>query len=162
MALKSDIAILQQAPLLRDLEPAALQLLAFAAEARTYKAGDVLFRRGDASDGGFVVTGGAVSMDAGAGAKPLVVGPGALIGELAMIVDTERPATALAAETTTVLRITRDMFRRVMQEFPESAAAMRDAIAEEARATAGKLSAIGYRLAAVDLAEERLRKGRGA
>ena len=52
MALDDDIAILSQAPLFNLLERDALRLVAFASESRSLRAGDVLFRKGDRSDGG--------------------------------------------------------------------------------------------------------------
>ena len=63
MALAQDIALLRQVPLFARLEPEALRLIAFSAEARVYRAGDVVFRKGDRSDGAYLVTGGAVALD---------------------------------------------------------------------------------------------------
>ena len=160
MSLKRDISILQQAPLFNGLDPEALRLIAFAAEGRTFRSGDVLFREGEVSDGGYVITSGEVAMERRDRSGPELYGPGALLGELAMIVETERPATAVARQTTTALRVTRDMFSRVMQEFPESAMALRDAIARDAQETAGRLSGIRYRLLNIDRDEEQLLKGR--
>ena len=56
MALDDDIAVLIKAPLFNLLEKDALRLVAFASENRTFRAGDVLFRKGDRSDGGYVVS----------------------------------------------------------------------------------------------------------
>ena len=64
MALDDDIAILSQAPLFNLLERDALRLVAFASESRTYREGDVLFKRGDRSDGGYVVSRGTIALDA--------------------------------------------------------------------------------------------------
>ena len=62
MALEDDIATLAGAPLFHLLERDALRLVAFAAETRALRAGDVLFRRGDRSDGGHVVARGAIAL----------------------------------------------------------------------------------------------------
>ena len=51
MALDDDIALLARQPLLSLMERDALRLLAFAAESRILRAGDVLFRAGEPSDG---------------------------------------------------------------------------------------------------------------
>ena len=51
MAVNSDIENLKSIPLFTAFEPGALQLLVFGAETRLLRAGDVLFRRGEASNG---------------------------------------------------------------------------------------------------------------
>ncbi len=112
-------------PSLAALDPEAVRLLAFSAETRIFRAGDVLFRRGDPSDGGFLVTQGSVALDGGEGGTRQVAGPGTLIGERAMISALPRPATATAREPTTVLKVTRRLFHRVLGEFPESALRLR-------------------------------------
>src|SRR5918912_821902 len=106
MALDDDIATLSRAPLFHLMEPEALRLLAFAGEHRALRAGDVLFRKGDKADGGFVVTKGAIAVDAEAGAEPFVAERGALVGQTALFSrGGERPATATARVPSAVLRI---------------------------------------------------------
>ncbi|WP_460449847.1 cyclic nucleotide-binding domain-containing protein [Alsobacter sp. SYSU BS001988] len=150
MALKRDIAVLHGLPLFGLLEDEALRLIAFAAEARIYAPGDLLFRAGEAADCGYVVTSGRIALDAGDGREAVVVGPGTLLGELALIVETERPATAVVRESASVLRVTRNVFRRVMEEFPGSAARLHDAIVERSQQTAHRLEGIRRQLAAID------------
>ena len=62
MSLEDDMALLATRALLAGMERDALRLLAFAAETRQLRAGDVLFRKGDVSDGGYVVASGAIAM----------------------------------------------------------------------------------------------------
>ena len=133
MALDDDIAILIQAPLFNLLNRDALRLVAFAAENRMLRAGDVLFRKGDRSDGGYVVSRGAVALDARDDGSPatFIAGPGALIGQAALFTRISRPATAAAREPSTVIRISPSLMRRVLEEFPDAAAAMQDALIEE-------------------------------
>ena len=59
----------------------------------------------------------------------LVVGRGALIGELALITETTRPATATAVEPSTVLRIPRGLFLKMLDGFPNAAEKLRDILA---------------------------------
>jgi CRP-like cAMP-binding protein len=67
-------------------------------------------------------------------------GPGTLIGELALVTETVCPATAIAMEPTTVIRISRSLFCKVLEGFPESARLMRDRFAERAKLASGELS----------------------
>ena len=50
-----------------------------------------------------------------------VAGPGAMIGELALIADTRRLTSAEAATDAELLRLTRRMFRRILEEYPDTA-----------------------------------------
>lgn len=124
MALHDDVRNLASNPTLRDIEPEGLRLIAFSAETRILRAGDVLFRSGDPSDGGFVVMSGLIGIEAG-GVPPLLVGPPALIGDTALIAETSRHATATARAPSSVLKISRALFHRVLEEFPESALRLR-------------------------------------
>ncbi len=133
MTLEQDMRRLSAIPLLAELEVEALRLIAFSGETRMFKPGDVLFRQGEASDGAFVLLSGRIAIEAtGAGRPPLqVVGPGALIGERALLSAIARPATATAREAATVLKITRRLFYRVLSEFPGSAERLREVLARD-------------------------------
>lgn len=131
MTLEQDIRRLAAIPLLAPLGTEALRLIAFSAETRVFRTGDVLFRRAEPADGGFVVLAGSIAVDGPGPDDAVVVGPGALLGERALIVETRRPATATAREPTTVLRITRRLFYRVLGEFPGSAVAVRQTLASD-------------------------------
>ena len=128
MALQDDVRNLASLPAFRDLDPEAVRLIAFSAETRILRTGDVLFRRGDASDGGFVVLSGAIGVEDATGRETLVQSP-ALLGEMALVAETLRPATAVAREPTSVLKVPRVLYRRILAEYPDSAARVRAAVA---------------------------------
>ncbi|NIX75505.1 cyclic nucleotide-binding domain-containing protein [Microvirga terricola] len=154
MALEDDIAILASAPLFNLLDRDALRLVAFAAESRNLRAGDTLFRKGDRSDGGFVVAKGAIALDAQDDGSPaaFVAGPGAVIGKAALFARIERPATATATarDATTVIRVSPSLMRRVLEEFPNAAAAMEQAMAEELTRLSRGLEQVRQKLIAID------------
>ncbi len=116
MSLDDDMALLARQPLLSLMERDALRLLAFAAESRTLRAGDVLFRAGEASDGAVLVVSGALALATADDGRPAndIVGPGALVGELALFTSVPRQATAIAREPTQVMRLPRSVMRRVL------------------------------------------------
>lgn len=130
MSLEDDIRQLGRIPIFAQLDADARRLLAFSAENRILRAGDVLFRRGDLSDGGYFVLSGSVALDfSNETARSVQIArPHCLIGELALIVETERPATALAREPSGVLKISRTLFSRVLKEYPECAERIRRSI----------------------------------
>lgn len=131
MSLEDDVAKLARNAILAALGPDALRLLAFSAETRTLRAGDVLFRRNEASNCGFVVLSGSIALDASdhGSAAARIVRPPALIGEIALLTQTARPATAIAREPSSVLRISRLLFRRVLGEYPAGAERLRHSLA---------------------------------
>jgi CRP-like cAMP-binding protein len=145
MSLDDDIAMLAQAPLLGLLERDALRLLAFAADKRRLRQGDVLFRKGDRSDAGYVVTEGEIGLDTGGGKPVVVARRGDLIGQTALFIRAQRPATATARAPSVVLRLSVSLIRRVLEEYPEVAGAMHAALAEELGAFNQELSRLGTR-----------------
>ena len=127
MSADDDIRNLSKIPILGVLESDALRLIVFAGETRILRAADILFRRGDRSDCGYVLTSGVIAFDArdDGTAATVISKPFTLIGELALISETERTFTAVARQPSTVLKIPRSLFMRVLREYPGSARALR-------------------------------------
>lgn len=127
MALDDDIGNLRRIPLFEDFETEALRLLAFSAETRLLRAGDALFRRGEPSNGGFILTKGSMALQSRDDGRPAdkIVRPLTLLGETALVAATTRPITAIAREPSTVLKITRSLFHRILEEHPLTAARVR-------------------------------------
>ena len=148
MSIEDDVALLERVPTLRLLGMTALRMLAIGSEQRNVAQGELLFRAGDEADAGFVVQRGSfkVSFEDEIQAE-IVAGPGALIGELALIVVMRRPATALALENSSVIRVNRSLFQRVLESDPAAALRLRDEfiartsqIASDILVAGGKLS----------------------
>ncbi len=80
----------------------------------------MLFYAGELADGGYVVQEGSLLLEPGtlSDGKEITVGPGTLVGELALLTDTMRPATAIAHEPTTVIRISRSLFLKMLEGYP--------------------------------------------
>ncbi|APF36032.1 cyclic nucleotide-binding domain-containing protein [Chelatococcus daeguensis] len=152
MGLNEDIAALEAVPTFAGVEREALRLIAFAAESRILRAGDVLFRRGEPADGGYLVRSGAIALDARDDGSPTdhVVGPGVLIGELALFAETKRPATAIAREPSSVTKLPRSVLRRVLVEFPDVAVHLRAIFAERLNGIAADLAAVRRSLLSIE------------
>lgn len=131
MSLDSDMQLLSRVKLFAGFQPEHLRLLAFGAEARTLGQGTRLFAEGAMSDGGYVIVHGAIELKTENGSLINVHGPGALLGEMALISDVTRPATAHALEPTEVLKITRPLFKRMLTEYPELAELLHQRISED-------------------------------
>jgi CRP-like cAMP-binding protein len=130
MTIEDDIAFLERIPILRRLGAAALRILAIGAENYDVQTGQVLFTVGEAADGAYIVRRGAFGLRTERASDPEVVaGPGTLLGETALFVETQRPATARAREDSTVLRISRSMFLRMLDGYPDAAQRLREFMA---------------------------------
>jgi CRP-like cAMP-binding protein len=144
MALDDDMAVLARQNLLGLMERDALRLVAFAAESRILRAGDVLFRAGESSDSAFLVISGAVALTTGDDGRAAdeIAGAGALIGEMALFAAIERPVTAIAREPSQVMKLSRSVMRRVLGESPGSAQAIADAIGDRLQGFVGELAGV--------------------
>jgi len=145
MSIEDDVALLERVPTLRLLGAGSLRMLAIGSEQRGFARGDVLFNAGDEADAGFVVQRGAFRIEDGAGAE-MIAGPGALIGELALITAMARPASATAIEHSAVIRIARSLFQRVLESDPAAARRLRDEFANRTSQIASDILMAGAKL----------------
>ncbi len=131
MALEDDVAFFERVPTLAILGPQALRILAIGAETKQLPSGAVLFYAGELADGGYVVQEGALLLEPGtfSEGKEYTAGPGTLVGELALLTDTVCRATAIAKEPTKVIRISRSLFGKMMEGYPEAAVKLRNIMA---------------------------------
>ena len=145
MSIEDDVALLERVPTLRLLGGASLRMLAIGSEQRNIARGDRLFSQGDEADAGFVVQSGRFRVDDGAGAET-IAGPATLIGELALIVPMRRPSSATALEASTVLRLARSLFQRVLESDPAAARRLRDEFANRTSQIASDILMAGAKL----------------
>jgi CRP-like cAMP-binding protein len=126
MSIENEVADWAQIPLFAALEYNARRMIGFSGETRILRRDDVVFRQGDASDGGYILLNGEIELRAAEESIPAkIIAPPALIGELALMTQTTRPVTATARTPSAVLKISRDLFQRVLKENPRSARQVR-------------------------------------
>jgi CRP-like cAMP-binding protein len=137
MALTDDIQLLAQVPLFQGFTDDQLRLVAFGAERRKIAEGQALFREHSPAECAFVIARGGFDLySAGrSGKAELQARPvaGTMLSELALFTLCERKYTAVATQDSEVIRITRILFHRMIEEFPDVAevvfARIRDNIA---------------------------------
>jgi len=132
VSLEDNIRALERTPVLADIGREALRLLAFSIEQKRLGPREVLFGIGDEADCAYVVVSGRIGL-AGQSGEVRMVGPGTLIGEMALVVPTTRPCDALAADSAHLLVIPRTLFRRVLEEFPQIAQVLRQRLVAKMR-----------------------------
>lgn len=122
MSLNEEVELLRKIPLFAKLEPSKLKLLAFTSERITYEADQVLFRQGDVGDAAYIIVEGSakvlIETDEGE-VEVAMLGRNDFVGEIAILCDVPRTATVKAASQTVTLQITKDLFFRLVAEFPQ-------------------------------------------
>lgn len=122
MSLKEEVDILRNIPLFGKIEPSKLKLLAFTSERLTYHADQVLFHQGDPGDSAYIILSGEADVVVDSPAGPLVVaklGRNAIVGEIAILCDVPRTATVKAKSELVTLRISKELFFKLITEFPQ-------------------------------------------
>ncbi|MGI8525531.1 MAG: Crp/Fnr family transcriptional regulator [Pseudolabrys sp.] len=157
MPLDEDIAFFEQVPLLALLGEEALRILAIGAESRAVAHGMVLFYAGDLADGGYLVQSGSFllepdTLNDGQEKRGMKVGAGTLLGELALVTDTVRVSTATALEPSTVMRIPRSLFLKMLEGYPAAAGRLRDAMAERVDAFSREVESMKSKIDPADSA----------
>jgi CRP-like cAMP-binding protein len=131
MTIDDDVAFLEAVPSFAILGREALRILAIGAESRYVHGGEVLFTVGEPADAGYVVQEGSFKLrsdNTELTTNEVTVTRGALLGELALLTETTRPVTAIAAEPSTVIRVPRGLFLKMLEGFPDAARRLRDHI----------------------------------
>ena len=150
MALDDDIRILSGVRLFEGFTQDQLRLLAFGAETTHLVHDKKLYREDDDADSAYVVVKGVISLyreTSGERVEIGTAGPGAMLGELALIADTQRLTSASAATDAEVLRLSRKMFRRILEEYPETAQALHQRISDDLQELIHRIEKLAPRFA---------------
>ena len=127
MSLDTEVRALLEVPMFREIEPSRLKLLAFASERLVFKPEQVLFNRGDFSDCAYVILEGSanVVLDGPEGSFTVAtLERHAIVGEMGILTNSPRSATVVAATELSVLKIGKDVFFELANEFPGFAVGM--------------------------------------
>lgn len=101
------------------METSKLKLLAFASEIVSFDDGDVVFNSGDSADFAYVIMEGAVDIVTATDAGPVIadtLSQNQLIGELGLLNNAPRNATLVTRGNLRVMKITGEMFFRMLRE----------------------------------------------
>lgn len=124
MDLAEETDLLRKIPMFAKMETSKLKLLAFASEIVTFEDGDIVFNSGDSADYAYVIMEGAVDIITETEKGPIVtvtLSQNQLIGELGVLNNTPRIATLIANGNLRAMKITAEMFFRILRENTEVA-----------------------------------------
>jgi CRP-like cAMP-binding protein len=125
MDIAAKIELLQQTPYLRLLPTGDLQALATSLRERRYQAGDVIFRKGDTSEGlGVVLRGRVRTVTTSPEGREQVLkmfGPGRTFADIPVFDDAPQPADAIAVSESTLVFIPQADLIDLLKRHPEAA-----------------------------------------
>ncbi len=151
MSLENDINLFRGIPLLSEFTDEQLRLLAFGAEDRNLAVGTILFEAGDRADSGYIIASGRIEIRSADDTELLMmVKPGAMIGETALLTETFRRNRAVVGEQTMVVQIRRSLFRRILSEYPDLAKRLYDSFARQLTGTISDLNRVRESLRSLD------------
>ncbi|MBI0002437.1 cyclic nucleotide-binding domain-containing protein [Bartonella sp. M0177] len=122
MAINDDIILLKKFDFFNKMTPEQLRLLIFGAERQEFASGEMIFKEGELAESAYVVLSGTVNLyrqNNNSGQPIDIINRNALINELALVTEINRPFTAIAQSNSKVLEIKRTVFLRLIKEFPD-------------------------------------------
>jgi CRP-like cAMP-binding protein len=133
MATHSDkLDLLRRTPLLSALGSRELEEVGRLVDEVDVPAGRVLMREGDTGSEFFVVVSGTVGIDRG-GTRVRTIEPGDFFGEIALLAEGPRTATATTDAPATLLVLGHREFHSLMDEYPAIRTCVLDALAARLR-----------------------------
>ena len=143
MSLEQEVELIRQFPIFSKIQPAMQKLLCFSAERLTYDAGQVLFNAGDAADAAYVVIDGTVEISVPTPSGPILINTmtkNEILGEIAIVGDVPRTATAKAVSKLETLKISKELFVKIIRENPDAAIELIRILAARLASTTSQLT----------------------
>lgn len=143
MAIESIVDAVRQIALFQGLRPSQVSEIVRRAERVLFKPGDTIIREGETGDAAYLIVSGSAVRTAGpVNSQPEELEAGTLIGEMAMLVETEFSSTVVCREQVKALKITRSGLLEQMSLDPSLADHILEKLAERLRQLANQLRQI--------------------
>ena len=143
MSLKEEFELLRRVPIFAEIEPSKLKLLAFMSERVGFDSGKRLMQQGDPADAAYLIIDGHAEVILETPAGPVIVatlGPNDTVGEMGILGNVPRAATVRARDRLIALRISKELFMRMVREFPSMAVSIMQELALRLESTNKQLS----------------------
>lgn len=142
MSIQEEVELLRRIPLFAKIDPARLKLLAFTSDRVRFTPGQILFEQGEGGDFAYVIIEGKADVSVSTPGGPLSVATideHELVGEIAILCEVPRTATVTATTELVTLRISKDLFFRLIKEFPDMAVEIMRELARRLELTTARL-----------------------
>jgi CRP-like cAMP-binding protein len=150
VSLNEEVELLRNIPMFANIEPSKLKLLAFTSERLTFGEGDTLFSQGDSGDAAFIIVDGEADVMIDTPDGPLTVAhfkKNDIVGEIAILTDVPRTATVRASTKLETMVISKELFFRLVMEFPQIAVEIMRELAKRLEATNARLRTLSTQAA---------------
>ncbi len=142
MTLSEEVELLRNIPMFAKVEPSKLKLLAFTSERLTFETDQIVFKQGEMGDSAYIIVEGEADILVDSPAGPITVASMArndFFGEIAILCDVPRTATVQAKSKLVTLRISKELFFRLVTEFPQMSVEIMRELASNLEKTTVKL-----------------------
>ena len=143
MSLEQEVELIRQFPIFSKIQPAMQKLLCFSAERLNYDAGQVIFNAGDVGDSAYIIIDGTVEISVPTPSGPIIInnmGKNDLLGEIAIVGEVPRTATAKALTKLETLKISKELFMKIIRENPDAAVELIRILASRLASTTTQLT----------------------
>ena len=143
MSLEQEVELIRQFPIFSKIQPAMQKLLCFSADRLKFDAGQVIFNAGDVGDSAYVIIDGTVEISVPTPSGPIVInemGKNDLLGEIAIVGEVPRTATAKAVSKLDTLKISKELFIKIIRENPDAAIELIKILAARLASTTSQLT----------------------
>jgi len=160
MSLRTIITLLRRHDLFAGVDSARLEVIAFTAERESFEPGEILFEEGEEGFDAYLILQGRAVMFSGAeaSAEKHLVEIGDLVGEMMLLGEGAYRSTLRAQSHVEVLCVSRYLFQRMLEEFPEMAGAVVAALARRLDVTMGEMTKLATGLSRPRLKTEKSEK----
>lgn len=142
MSLEQEVDLLRRIPIFAKIAPAKLKLLAFTSERIAYSPGQIIFSQGEMGDAAYIIVEGEAEVfvkGSNGDVKVASLGPNDIVGEIAILCDVPRTASVRASSRLVTLRISKDLFFQLVNEFPQMAVEIMRELAHRLEKTTARL-----------------------
>jgi CRP-like cAMP-binding protein len=143
MSLEQEVELIRQFPIFSKIQPAMQKLLCFSADRLRFDAGQVIFNAGDVGDSAYIIIEGTVEISVPTPSGPIIInnmGKNDLLGEIAIVGDVPRTATAKALTKLETLKISKELFMKIVRENPDAAMELIRILAARLASTTSQLT----------------------
>ena len=143
MSLEQEVELIRQFPIFGKIQPAMQKLLCFSAERLAFDPGQTMFNIGETADAAYIIIEGDAEVSVPTPSGPIDVNTlnkNDILGEIAIFGDVPRTATAKALSKLETLKISKELFIKVIRENPDAAVELIRILASRLANTTNQLS----------------------
>lgn len=143
MSLAATLDVLRPMRLFQHLDDPRLRIVAMTGERLSLSDGERLAEQGEEGDAAFIVLDGAVDIRVPGEAGEIsvaILGPGEIVGEMAVLTGNPRSTAIVAKGPLKVLRLGRDAVLGLIREFPDVSLEIIRILAERLEATNARVA----------------------